>query len=159
MVLEREFVAKIDAGLAEWDSAFRRGDRPPPFYLRIGGSDTPPETFSALGGSQLTELFDAITFFDLGLFYSELRGFGQRYVRYVTFVENEVLPGMKDDAAHFYRQDDSALLPEFEANMDRLSELRTEAQRLIDWMGCLITRLEADRVFEQNCLRSGFSLE
>ncbi len=104
-------------------------------------------------------MFDPVTLFDLGYYYSELDGVGKKYIRYVTFVENEVLPKLKEDSLVFYRDDKTSLKPEFEANIDRLLDFRTESIRLSNWGACLVYRLEAKRTFTQDCLRAGFILE
>ncbi len=150
---------EIDAGLANWQTAFKSGEFPPPFYLRMNGSDTAPDTWNTILQMQLGDLFDPITLFDLGYYYSELDGVGQKYIRYVTFVENEVLPKLKEDPQIFYRDDQSGLKSEYEANMDRLRDFREESIRLSRWGACLVYRLEAKRTFKQDCLRAGFSLE
>jgi len=79
----------IRDGLAAWQAAFDAGEQPPPFYLRMPGSDTAPDTWGMLQQERLSELFDPITLFDLGFYYSELDGVGRKFIRYVTCVENE----------------------------------------------------------------------
>lgn len=156
---QRGFIITIENGLAEWAAAFAAGKRPPPYYFRIDGSDTPPKTWQALQQMELTGMFDPTTIFDLGFYYSELDGVGVKYVRYVTFVESEVLPNLKRDPAVFYTADQSALLPEYAANMDRLEDYGRETERLKQWASCLIYRLEAQRTFDQTCRRSDYLLE
>lgn len=156
---QRGFVTTIENGLAEWAGAFAAGKRPTPYYFRIDGSDTPPKTWQALQQMQLTDMFDPTTIFDLGFYYSELDGVGVKYIRYVTFVESEVLPNMKRDPSVFYTADHSALLPEYAANMERLAEYGRETRRLEQWAYCLIYRLEAQRSFDQTCRRNEYLLE
>jgi hypothetical protein len=84
---------------------------------------------------------------------------GIKYIRYVTFVESEVLPNLKRDPTVFYAADHSALLPEYEANMDRLKDYGRESERLYQWANCLIYRLEAKRSFDQTCRRTDYLLE
>ncbi|MEZ5918200.1 MAG: hypothetical protein R3C40_11670 [Parvularculaceae bacterium] len=43
----------------------------------------------------LAELFDPVSLFDLGFYYSEQRGIARKYIRYAVFVENEILPRLK----------------------------------------------------------------
>lgn len=153
------FVGDIDKGIADWTASFEAGDLPPPFYYRITGSDTPPKTWQTLQQMQLTDMFDPATIFDLGFYYSELEGVGVRYVRYITSVENDILPNLKRDPAVFYEADQSALLPEYAASMDRANDYAIESERLRKWALCLIYRLEADRTFEQSCRRANYMLE
>ena len=156
--VQHRFIAAIDAGLSEWEAAEARGEKPTPFYYRIEGSDTPPDVWSTFEQMELTDLFDPVTLFDLTFFYSEADGIGQKYVRYVAFVEDEVLPGEIQGEEAFYDAD-GRLRPAFRANMDRLRDYRNEAKGLIAWAGCLVYRLEADRTFEQNCRRAGYHLD
>ena len=102
ITVQERFVAEISTGMSDWKAAFERGEKPAPYFLRIEGSDRPPHVWSAFQQMQVTELFDAVTLFDLMFFYSELDGIGQKYVRYVTFVENDLLPGLGGGKDVFY---------------------------------------------------------
>lgn len=156
---QQGFVTRIQNGMVDWRAAFEAGELPPPFYLRIEGSDTAPKTWETLQQMQLTDMFDPATIFDLGFYYSELDGVGQRYIRYITFVETHVLPNLKRDPAVFYAVDQSALLPEYEANMDRMEDYGRESARLRAWADCLVYRLEAKRSFKQTCRRASYVLD
>jgi hypothetical protein len=145
--------ASIESGLAEWESAVAAGSRPPPYFFRHMGSDIPPDMWSTLEQMQLTEMFDPATLFDLTAYFSELDGVSRKYVRYVTFVENEVLPGIISNEDIFYDQDGRPKA-RFQANLDRLREHRQENLRLIHWAGCLVHRLNADRTFSGTCYRA-----
>jgi hypothetical protein len=158
VVTQRGFITEIDTGLDEWQAAYTRGENPVPFYYRHEGSDTPPKTWVTFEQMQLTNLFDPITLFDLVYFYSELDGIGQRYVRYITFVENEVLPGIIAGNQVFY-DENAELKPEFKANMERLRDYQRETLKLTQWAECLIYRLETKRQFEHTCRRAQFLLE
>lgn len=150
--------ASIASGLAEWESAVEDGNRPPPYYFRHVGSDIAPDIWSTLEQMQLTEMFDPVTLFDLTAYFSELDGVSQKYVRYVTFVEDEILPGIVSDEDVFYDQN-GRLRARFQANMDRLREHGQENLRLIRWADCLVNRLEANRTFSQSCLRADLGLD
>jgi hypothetical protein len=107
---------------------------------------------------QLTDLFDPVTLFDLTYFYSEVDGVGRKYVRYVTVVEDEILPGLIGGEDSFY-DSDGRLRPRYCANMDRLREYQHETGWLSAWAECLVYRLEARRTFEQNCRRADYRLD
>ena len=158
IVVQKQFVAEIDAGLAAWEAARARDERPPPFVYRVAGSDVAPDVWSTFEQMGLTDLFDPVTLFDLTFFYSEAEGVGRKYVRYVTFVEEAVLPGRLQGETPFYDAD-GRLRPAFQANMDRLRDFRGETLILTAWAECLVFRLEADRTFEQNCRRAGYHLD
>ncbi|MEQ9506153.1 MAG: hypothetical protein RLO80_07755 [Hyphomonas sp.] len=156
---QQQFATSIEDGVTAWTAAFEAGEMPPPFFYRIEGSDTAPKTWETLQQMQLTDMFDPATIFDLGFYYSELDGVGVKYIRYVTFVENEILPNLKRDPAVFYAADKSALLPEYAANMERMEDYARESARLRIWANCLVYRLEAKRSFEQTCRRANYVLE
>lgn len=153
------FVTSIETGIAGWKTAFAAGELPPPFFYRIDGSDTAPKTWETLQQMQLADMLDPVTIFDLAFYYSELEGVGVKYIRYITFVESDLLPNLKRDPSVFYLPDHSALLPEFAASMDRANDYARESVRLRQWAGCLVYRLEAKRKFEQTCRRASYVLE
>lgn len=156
-VQEQGQVHAIDAGLSAWDAAHVRGEHPVPFYLRIEGSDTAPDTWTVLQKMEIAGLFDPVTIFDLNFYYSELAGVGRKYIRYVSFVEREILPYEKGDPLYFYSADGAALKPEYQASMDRLREYRGEVRRLSQWAACLTGRLESGTRPTESCLRTGQS--
>jgi len=156
--VQKKMVEEIETGLSLWEAAVAGGEQRPPFYYRISGSDTPPDTWSTFVQMQLTDLFDPVTLFDLMFFYSEFDGVGRKYIRYVTFVEDQVLPGIIRDDDVFYGAD-GQLKPEFQANMDRLRDYQQETLRLTTWADCLVYRLKANHTFDQTCLRANFGLE
>ena len=150
--VQNEFTTEINKGLADWEAAYARGEKPYPYYFLIDGSDTAPDTWAVFEQMSLTELFDPVTLFDLTFFYSELEGVGRKYVRYATFVETRILPGMISDEDVFYNAK-GQLKPEFLANMDRLRVFQKETDHLTRWSECLATRLKSRQVFETACRR------
>jgi hypothetical protein len=107
---------------------------------------------------QLAGLFDPATLFDLMFFYSELQGIGTKYVRYVSFVEQDILPTAVRVNEGFYDAE-GHLLPQYRANMDRLKEYRDDTQRMSRWARCLAYRLETTRIFDRTCNRADYLLE
>jgi len=151
-------IGEIEKGLADWEKAYAAGEKPAPYFFRIKGSDTAPTVWTTFEQMQLTELLDPVTLFDLAFFYSELDGVGRKYIRYVTFVEDEVLPRVLVGGEAFYAPN-GALLPEFRANMDRLRDFQVETVEQTRWARCLVYRLEAKDRFDKNCRRAGYVLE
>ena len=148
----------IKAGLSEWTDAYARGEKPIPYYYRIAGSDTAPDVWSTFEQMQLADLFDPVTLFDLIFHYSELDGIGQKYLRYISFVENEILPGEIVGRDYFYAAD-GTIKPEFQANMDRLREYSEENEIINKWAECLAYRLRTVRTFAQVCKVSNYILD
>ena len=156
--VQEQVIAEIESGLVSWESAVANGNRPQPYYFRHIGSDTAPGMWSTFEQMQLNDLFDPVTLFDLTFFFSEVDGVGRKYIRYVTFVEDEILPGTISDEDIFYDKN-GRLKAKFQANMDRLREHSQESLRLIQWADCLVYRLEAKRTFDQSCLRVDHHLD
>jgi len=157
--VQRQFVTQIDAGLDEWERSYTSGGKPAPYYYRIDGSDTAPDIWGALQQTQLVDLFDPETLFDLSFYYSELAGVGRKYVRYITFVEENVLPYATVQPEIFYEEGSSSLKAVYQANMDRLRDFRNESERFIDWANCLVFRLQSARTFDTTCVRADYVLE
>jgi hypothetical protein len=132
--------AEVDAGLAAFDAARERGQRPAPYFFRIPGSDTPPNTaWQSTLQTGVADLIDPGLLFNLGFFYSERQGIGARYSHYARFVEDQVLPWM-DDPTHFYSAS-GTLKPEYAANVNRLREWRYFISVTVKTAHCLDGRL------------------
>ena len=157
--VQQGFVSEISSGLSEWEHAHARGEKPAPYYFRINGSDTAPNTWGTLSQMQLIDLFDPSTLFDLTFYYSELDGVGQKYIRYVSFVEDRVLPYTQGNSQYYYEDGTSNLKPVYRENMERLREFRDQSKRFTRWQRCLIFRLQSDRLFDTTCLREDYVLE
>ena len=142
IAVEAVFEKTLNAAFGAFESARQRGETPPPVFLRISGSDTPPRS-PCLGvlQAQLAELIEPALLFELCFYYDERDGTGQKYVRYAVFTENEILPRMKEDSRVFYSQDGKRLAPAFASHMDRLREWRRDIATLHRWARCLDDRL------------------
>lgn len=68
------FHAHINNGLADWEAAHGRGEKPPPYVFRIFGVEIPPRTtWDVVLQSQLTDLLESNVLFELGFFIMKLR--------------------------------------------------------------------------------------
>ena len=142
----------ITTSLDAWEAARAHGDKPPPYVLRMARSESPPiSVWQAVSQSSLVELLEPSLLFDLGFFYSELEGVGVKFVRYSTFTDEFILPGMKRDSGWFYDDASGQLKPEFAAHMDRLLEYQEDTRVLAEWAECLIERLEAPQAKSGSC--------
>ena len=56
--VQRRIIEQIETGLSLWEESAAGGEQRPPYFFRIGGSDTAPETWSTFVQMQLTDLFD-----------------------------------------------------------------------------------------------------
>ena len=138
--VQEEFITQVGAGLAAFDAARARGNRPLPYYFRIAGSDTPPGyVWQAALQSGLVDLIHPSLLFDLGFYHSEQDGIGVKYVRYATFVETEILPRLSEGSSAFY-DEEGKLKPAFAGNMDRLREWQSFVQVGVISATCLDER-------------------
>ena len=142
IAVEQKFDQELDPAFAAFNAARERGETPPPVFLRISGSDTPPRS-PCLGvlQAQIAELIDPTLLWELCFYYDERDGIGQKFVRYAVFTENEILPRLKEDPRVFYTEDRKRLAPAFDSHMDRLQEWRRDVATLHQWARCLDDRL------------------
>ncbi len=152
IAVEDLFNKTLDKAFSAFESARQRGDVPPPVFLRVSGSDTPPRS-PCLGvlQAQLAELIEPALLFELCFYYDERDGTGQKYVRYAVFTENEILPRMKEDPRVFYSEDGKRLAPAFDSHMDRLREWRRDIATLHQWARCLDDRLSEPSKAGDSC--------
>lgn len=142
---------RIAALFADYDAARARGEQPPPVIFRVNGSDTPPKSpCSGMLQAQIADLVDPQLLWELCFYYDERDGIGIKYVRYVTFVEAEILPRLYGDAAAFYAAN-GQLRPEFSASMDRLHDWQHEFTRMSAWATCLSGRLDNPSMAGRSC--------
>jgi len=157
--VEMRFFDDINAGLAEWQEDFDAGLKPPPYFFRTPGADTPPvKTWEALLNMNVGQLLNPKLVFELAFYYSEREGVAAKYIRYVTFVENEIMPLLLEDPSVFYVEDGSRLKPEFEMSMMRLADWNRESQINMRWAICLSERMNHPREAGAPC-RPEFSTE
>lgn len=149
--VEERFIAEVGAGLAAFDAARARGETPPPYFFRVKGSDRAPNgVWQAATQSSLADLLHPGLLFDLGFYYSEREGIGDKFVRYSTFVDNEILPRLDAGADAFY-DEAGALKPEFAANLDRLREWRSFLRATVNESRCLDERFASPNAAGRSC--------
>ena len=152
IAVEQKFDQLLDPAFAAFSAARERGETPPPVFLRISGSDTPPRSpCSGMLQAQISELIDPTLLWEICFYYDERDGVGQKFVRYAVFTENEILPRMKEDPRVFYTEDRKHLAPAFESHMDRLREWRRDTAVLHKWALCLDERLREPSTAAPSC--------
>ncbi|HKJ75194.1 MAG TPA: hypothetical protein VKA19_13855 [Alphaproteobacteria bacterium] len=145
-----DFVNRVSQGLAAFEAARARGEQPAPYFFRVRGSYNPPlSVWEVALRSDLSNLVSPDLVFDLGFFYSEQQGIGERFTRYEEFVEREILPRLGDPSA-FYGSD-GRLKPVFAQSMERLREWASDNAVLIGASSCLRKRFEAPRKPGASC--------
>ena len=146
------FNKKMEEGLLDWSRAREQGKKVPPYVFRIYGAKRPPQsTWETVREERLSDLLHPNLIYELGFYYNELEGWGDEIVRYSTFTDTVVLPLLKSGSASFYSEDNSRMLPQFEAHMERLSELKRLSEDLVLWSACLHSRLESAEKSTEGC--------
>ncbi|MHC4235541.1 MAG: hypothetical protein ACYSUQ_10540 [Planctomycetota bacterium] len=141
--LTEQIAENIKAGLSGWERSSAAGSSPAPFFFRLEGAERPPQAaWQAAIRSKILDVFDPQLVFEIGNFYHEIDGVGQRYIRYDSFVEAEILPRLEAGNTAFYSGD--SLLPQFRANMDRLGELGGYHEKFVSWAREISGRIEKE---------------
>jgi hypothetical protein len=146
-----QFSNSIETGLQKWVDSRVRGETPPPYVFRVYGHVRPPQsTWDAVLQSQVSELLESNLLFELGFFYNEFSGIGDRLVRYVEFTDREVLPRLKQENTNFY-DEDLELLPIYAVHMDQIREVGDLFRDTVTWSKCIVARLESVPQITERC--------
>lgn len=129
VVHQGEIEREIDAKLAAFDLALRRGEQPvPPVYREPGGERPPVRVWEGLVATGAARSLEPELFFRLARFYGRADSSGDRYQRYNAFTEERVLPYLGQPEV-FY--DGGKLRPEYAAYVERLRDFRDDGHELI----------------------------
>lgn len=135
------FGDRIATGLAGFDAARARGEKPAPYFIRTRGSDMPPKSvWEVAQQSGLADLMHPSLMVEIGFFYSEVEGIGVKFVRYSEFVNERILPQLDDPSAFYDETGD--LKPEYRQNMQRLREWADDSAVNATSARCLLGRFE-----------------
>lgn len=75
IVVEHVFGGALEKAFSAFQSARERGETPPPVFLRISGSDTPPKSpCQGVLQAQLAELIDPALLFELCFYMTNVTG-------------------------------------------------------------------------------------
>lgn len=122
----------MGAALEAFDQELARGGTPLPAYYREPGAETPSmSVWTATLSSGGVNLLDPDLFFDLAEFYNRVESTSERYIRYNTVTEREVLPLLSRGPDAFYDPLTGNLEPRFEVHMDQLRTLRDEVSFIV----------------------------
>jgi hypothetical protein len=131
--------------LDEYDSAREAGRFPAPPFYRESGAETPPiSVWKATLSSGAVDLLDPDLFFALAAHYNRVESASDRYVRYNSVTESEVLPLLSGGPAAFYDPETDDLAPRFGVHVEQLRTLRDEIQVLVVRADSLHGRVLAD---------------
>jgi hypothetical protein len=88
-------------------------------------------------------LLDSELFFDLAELYNRVESFSERYIRYNTVTERELLPLLSRGPDAFYDPSTGNLDSRFEVHMDQLRTLRDEVSFIVARADTLRSRVRA----------------
>ena len=126
-----EFETDVQGKLAAFDAAIARHEQPPLPIFRITNAERPPvRIWDSVVATGAARALDPELLFRLARFYNRQESYGERYVRYATYTEQEIYPLGSDRTALF----DAAgnLRPKFAAYVDRLRELLAASRNLAE---------------------------
>lgn len=134
----------MGAALEEYDREVASGGRPLPAHYREPGAETPSmSVWRATLSSGGVNLLEPELFFDLAEFYNRVESTSERYIRYNTVTEREVLPLLSRGPDAFYDPVTGNLEPRFEVHMDQLRTLREEVSFIVARADTLRARIRA----------------
>lgn len=111
--------------LRNFDRARHRGQIVElPVYRESGGERPPTRAWDGIVATGAARALDPTLFFRLARFYSRADSFGDRYLRYNSFTELQVLPYL-DDTTRFY-DGTGRLRPQYAGYVERLRDLNRE---------------------------------
>jgi len=122
----------MNQALNAFQEARSRGERVSPAYYREPGAETPSiSVWQATLSSGGVNLLESELFFDLAELYNRVESFSERYIRYNTVTEREVLPLLSRGPDAFYDPSSGDLDSRFEVHMDQLRTLRDEVSFIV----------------------------
>lgn len=138
------FRDSLSGEFAVWQAAYQRGEQPAPIYFRVPGSEHPPSVAwqAALSSSALDVLEPSLVF-QIGNFYHERSGFGDRLVRYATATESAFF-GHQVQTSSAYDGTTRRLRMPFAAHAEMHQEILTEWRRIDAWAHRLRDTLRAE---------------
>jgi len=123
----------MSQALTDYEDSRARGERPFPAYYREPGAETPSmSVWTATLSSGGVNLLDSELFFSLAEFYNRVESTSERYIRYNTVTERDVLPLLSRGPGAFYDPLTNELEPRFEVHMDQLRTLRDEVTFIVE---------------------------
>ena len=127
----QEFETDVQGKLAAFDAAIARHEQPPLPIFRITNAERPPvRIWDSVVATGAARALDPELLFRLARFYNRQDSYGERYVRYATYTEQQIYPLGSDRTALY----DAAgtLRPKFAAYVDRLRELLAASRNLAE---------------------------
>lgn len=118
-----EIQALIQTRTSDFEAALARGERPAPPIYREQGAERPPRVWDGIVATGVARSLPPDLYFRLVEYFNRVDAFGERYMRYVAFTEERVLPNLNgDDTSAFYTAK-GELRGEYREYVNRLRDL------------------------------------
>ena len=125
----------MEPKLAAFERAVASGEKPMiPVFRERGSERAPVRSWDGIVATGISRALPPKLYMDLSLFFTRQESLGERYVRYISFAESEILP-YRSDTSHFYDPATGRLKPAFASSNEQLRGIiettrLTEAQSL-----------------------------
>ena len=135
----------MDEALDGFQEAVEEGIKPPPAFYRESQAETPSTSvWDATVASGLVALLDPELFYELAWYYHHLRSFSQRYLRYASFTETEILPLLSSGSEAFYDPVTGELEAQYRVHMDQFRILRSEAAAALERAAAIAPQVQEE---------------
>jgi hypothetical protein len=139
----------VEAGMREalssWEEARARGEAPPPGFYQEPGAETPSvSVWEATLYSGGINLLEPELFFALASFYNRVESTSERYIRYNTVTEREILPLLSRGPGVFYDSLTGDLDPSYRVHMDQLRTIADEVKYLLVRADTLVKSVQGE---------------
>lgn len=124
-----EFERDVQSRVSAFDTAITRHQQPAlPIYREANSERPPVRIWDSVVATGAARALKPDLLFRLSMFYNRQDSFGERYVRYATYTEHDILP--LGDARSAIYDATGKLRPEFAAYVDRLRDLLDASRKL-----------------------------
>lgn len=121
---------QIEKTITDYRHQVAAGERRAPPFWRLEQLERPPTlAWDAMVATGIARSLDAELVFKIARFFSRGDGWGDRYQRYNTFTEQQILPYVETPARFYGR--DGELLPLYVAHIERLRELQAVNKEMV----------------------------
>ena len=124
----------MEPKLAAFDRAAATGEEPMlPIFRERGSERAPVRSWDGIVTTGIPRALPPKLYMDLSLFFTRQESLSERYVRYISFAEAEIVP-LRSDPQQFYDPATGRLKPAYVASIEQLRGLIASA-RLFEAQG------------------------
>jgi len=133
----------MKAGLEQWQEKLLQGEKQVPLYFTMRGRALPTRSmWQVVLYFDGIDLLDVQTMFELSKYYNAFDIMLEKYDKLICFAEDEIIP-YENNPGFFYGSN-GALLPKYEAYIERYSDFIVLFDVMIEDSEALIERLKIE---------------